>query len=69
MIFKNIDFDIYYGIDEDMIKNLFDEFLNYVNEKDISHIEICDRTKDISLLKKKEKKMNGMKRPYKCVIY
>ena len=25
--------------------------------------------KDIYLLKKKEKKMNGMKKLYKCVIY
>lgn len=55
MIFKNIDFDIYYGIDEDMIKNLFDEFLNYVNEKDISHIEICDRDQGYIFIEKEGK--------------
>ena len=45
MIFKNVHFDIYAGIDitDNNIRNLFGKFLNYVREEDISYIEICDR--------------------------
>lgn len=55
MIFKNIDFDIYEGIDEDKIKNLFEEFLKYVNEKDISYIEICDQDQGYIFIEKEGK--------------
>lgn len=55
MIFKNIDFDIYDGIDENVIKNLFGEFLKYVREKDISYIEICDRDQGYIFIKKEGK--------------
>lgn len=55
MIIKNITFDIYEGIDEDKIKNLFEEFLKYVNEKDISYIEICDPDQGYIFIEKEGK--------------
>ena len=39
-------------IDENVIKNLFGEFLKYVREKDISYIEICDRDQGYIFIKK-----------------
>ena len=71
MIFKNVDFDIYdgIGITDNDIKDLFVEFLNNIRQEDISYIEICDRNQGYIFIEKEEKKMNGMKRPYKCVIY
>lgn len=55
MIFKNIDFDIHEGINETDIKNLFEEFLKYINEKDISYIEICDRDQGYIFIEKEGK--------------
>ena len=55
MIFNNIYFDIHDGIDEDNIKKLFEEFLNNVNEKDISYIEICDQDQGYIFIEKEGK--------------
>ena len=55
MIFKNVDFDIPEGIPENDIENLFEEFLKYVNEKDISYIEICNRDQGYIFIEKEGK--------------
>lgn len=48
-----IEFDLYPGIDEGIIKGLFHEFLKYVREKDINYIEICDQDQGYIFVNKK----------------
>jgi hypothetical protein len=56
MIFKNIKFDIYNkDITSEEVKNRFGDFLNYIGENEISHIEICDKDQGYIFIEKEGK--------------
>lgn len=48
-----IEFDLYPGIDEEIIKELFNRFLKYIRKEDINYIEICDKDQGYIYINKK----------------